>query len=36
MKLNIGSGLTRIEGFTNVDRIQCIDDKGNKIRKDVY
>ncbi|KKQ07245.1 MAG: hypothetical protein US19_C0051G0002 [Candidatus Daviesbacteria bacterium GW2011_GWB1_36_5] len=30
MKLNIGSGLTRIEGFTNVDRIQCIDDKGNK------
>ena len=30
MKLNIGSGLTRIEGFTNVDYIQCTDDKGNQ------
>lgn len=30
MKLNIGSGFTRINGFTNIDRIQCVDDKGNK------
>lgn len=30
MKLNIGSGLTRMEGFTNVDAIQCVDEKGNK------
>ena len=30
MKLNIGSGLTRMEGFTNVDCVQCTDDKGNQ------
>lgn len=30
MKLNIGSGLTRIEGFINVDAVQCVDEKGNK------
>lgn len=30
MKLNIGSGLTRIEGFINVDRVPCSDDKGNQ------
>jgi SAM-dependent methyltransferase len=28
MKLNIGSGFTRKKGFTNVDRLPCIDDKG--------
>ena len=30
MKLNIGSGLTRIDGFTNIDSVQCTDSKGNK------
>lgn len=30
MKLNIGSGLTRMEGFTNVDQIQYADERGNK------
>lgn len=30
MKLNIGSGFTRIEGFTNVDYVQHTDDKGNQ------
>lgn len=30
MKLNIGSGLTRRAGFTNIDRVQCVDDKGNQ------
>lgn len=30
MKLNIGSGFTRIKGFTNVDCVQHTDDKGNK------
>lgn len=30
MKLNIGSGLTRIDGFTNVDFSPCVDDKGNQ------
>lgn len=30
MKLNIGSGLTRMEGFINVDRVQCTDEKGNQ------
>ena len=29
MKLNIGSGLTRMDGFTNVDYVQCTDEKGN-------
>lgn len=28
--LNIGSGFTRIERFTNVDSVQCIDDEGKK------
>lgn len=30
MKLNIGSGITRLEGFTNVDSIQCTDEKGSE------
>jgi len=30
MKLNIGSGFTRMEGFTNVDYVECTDDKGNQ------
>lgn len=30
MKLNIGSGFTRIKDFINIDYVQCIDDKGKK------
>ena len=30
MKLNIGSGFTRLEGFTNIDYVACTDDKGNQ------
>lgn len=30
MKLNIGSGLTRLDGFTNIDCVQCVDEKGTK------
>jgi SAM-dependent methyltransferase len=29
MRLNIGSGFQRIDGFVNVDCVQCIDDAGN-------
>src|SRR3990167_6147238 len=27
--LNIGAGFQRIEGFTNIDLVQCIDNEGN-------
>jgi ubiquinone/menaquinone biosynthesis C-methylase UbiE len=30
MKLNIGSGFTRIEGFTNIDHVAHVDDEGNQ------
>lgn len=30
MKLNIGAGFQKIEGFLNVDYVQCIDNEGNK------
>jgi SAM-dependent methyltransferase len=30
MKLNIGSGFARIDGFTNIDKEQLVDDKGVK------
>jgi predicted SAM-dependent methyltransferase len=30
MRLNIGSGFTRIKGFTNIDCVPCIDDKGEQ------
>ena len=30
MRLNIGSGFTRRKGFTNVDYVPCIDDKGEQ------
>ena len=30
MKLNIGSGYRRIDGFINIDSVDCVDDNGNQ------